>query len=100
MASVGGAQAMTTPKQGDQYISVQAGTPRLAQLPDLSAGSRETASAPPPVFAEPPDLPTQASGDAQADFRLAWQAKECRTGTPGPDQVGSAAPGDAQPGRS
>ena len=93
--------AVSTPKDASgTYISVQAGTPRLAQLPDLAAGSQETASAPPPVFAEPPDLPTQASGDDQAAFKLAWQAKMSPTGNPGPGPADSSVPGDGLPGFS
>ncbi len=91
---------MTTPKQGDQYISVVSGTPRLATLPDLSAGSRETASAPPPSA---PDAALPPPGASEADclaYKLAWQAQECQTRTPGPDQIGSIAPADTQPGRT
>ncbi len=98
MASVGGAQAMTTPKDASgQYVSVVAGTPRLAVLPDLAAGSQETASAPPPSFTEPPDLPTQASGDDQAAFKLQWQAKMSPTGHSGPGPADSSVPGDGLP---
>jgi hypothetical protein len=94
---------VSTPRhpQTGQFVNVVSGAPRTGSFESVTGtGATDTASAPPPVFAQPPDLPTQASGDDQAAFKLAWQAKMSPTGHSGPGPADSSVPGDGLPGFS
>jgi hypothetical protein len=68
----------STPKTASgQYVSVQAGTPRLAVLPDLAAGSHEVdPPSVPPVSGQPASLQTLASEAEQIALKIGWQMPE------------------------
>ncbi len=87
--------------QTGQYVTVLVGAPRTGSFESVTGtGATDTESAPSPTFSQPADLPTQASGDDQAQFKLQWQAKMSPTGNPGPGPADSSVPGDGLPGFS
>ena len=72
---MGAAAVNATPKTpSGQYVSVQAGTPRLAVLPDLAAGSHQVdPPSVPPVSGQPASLQTLASEAKQVALKINWQ---------------------------
>ncbi len=96
---------MTTPTprhpQTGQYVTVQVGAPRTGSFESVTGtGATDTESAPPPSTPDAPLPPSSATEAELLAFKLGWQARECRTGDPGPGPSDSSTAGDGLPGFS